>query len=202
MPIRPTPAFTRLVDTLMRLPGVGAKTAQRLAFHLLKAPREEAFRLAEAIIEIKEKTGSCTLCGNIAEGERCGICGDPSRDRTVICVVEEANDLFAIERTGEFKGVYHVLQGSLSPIEGRGPDDISAKALLRRLEAGGVSEVILATNPNMEGEATALYLVRLIRPLGIRVTRIAHGLPVGGDLEYADEVTLARALEGRREVGS
>ncbi len=185
----------------MRLPGVGAKTAQRLAFHLLKAPREEAFRLAEAIIEVKEKIGICALCYNIAEGERCTICTDPSRDRGVICVVEEPNDLLAIERTGEFRGVYHVLQGSLSPIEGRGPDDISAKALIRRLESGEVKEVILATNPNVEGEATALYLTRLIRPLGIRVTRIAHGLPVGGDLEYADEVTLARALEGRREVG-
>ena len=202
MPIRYAPSLTRLVDALMRLPGVGAKTAQRLAFHLLKAPREEAFKLAEAIIEVKEKIGICNLCCNIAEGERCAICIDPGRDPGVICVVEEANDLLAIERTGEFKGLYHVLQGSLSPIDGRGPDDISARELLRRLESGEVKEVILATNPNVEGEATALYLVRLIRPFGIRVTRIAHGLPVGGDLEYADEVTLARALEGRREVGS
>jgi recombination protein RecR len=191
-----------LVDTLMRLPGIGAKTAQRLAFYLIKASREEVLRLAEAIIEVKEKIRVCSLCYNIAEGERCSICIDPSRDRGVVCVVEEANDLVAIERTGEFRGVYHVLQGSLSPIEGRGPDDISAKGLVRRLESGEVKEVILATNPNMEGEATALYLTRLIRPLGVRVTRIAHGLPVGGDLEYADEVTLALALEGRREMGS
>lgn len=202
MPIRYAPSLTRLVDTLMRLPGIGAKTAQRLAFYLIKASREEVLRLAEAIIEVKEKIRVCSLCYNIAEGERCSICIDPSRDRGVVCVVEEANDLVAIERTGEFRGVYHVLQGSLSPIEGRGPDDISAKGLVRRLESGEVKEVILATNPNMEGEATALYLTRLIRPLGVRVTRIAHGLPVGGDLEYADEVTLALALEGRREMGS
>jgi recombination protein RecR len=195
------PTLIRLVDALMRLPGVGAKTAQRLAFYLLKAPKEEAAALAEAIVALKEKTRLCEICFNVAEEPRCPICQDPGRIQGVLCVVEEANDLMAIERTGEFKGVYHVLQGSLSPLEGRGPDDILAKELVQRLKEGEVQEVILATNPNVEGEATALYLQRLIRPLGLRVTRIAHGLPVGGDLEYADEVTLARALSGRRDVG-
>lgn len=195
------PTLIRLVDALMRLPGVGAKTAQRLAFYLLKAPKEEAAALAEAIVDLKEKTRLCEICFNVAEEPRCPICQDPGRIRGVLCVVEEANDLMAIERTGEFKGVYHVLQGSLSPLEGRGPDDILAKELVQRLREREVQEVILATNPNVEGEATALYLQRLIRPLGVRVTRIAHGLPVGGDLEYADEVTLARALSGRRDVG-
>lgn len=195
------PTLIRLVDALMRLPGVGAKTAQRLAFYLLKAPKEEAAALAEAIVDLKEKTRLCEICFNVAEEPRCPICQDPGRIRGVLCVVEEANDLMAIERTGEFKGVYHVLQGSLSPLEGRGPDDILAKELVQRLREGEMQEVILATNPNVEGEATALYLQRLIRPLGVRVTRIAHGLPVGGDLEYADEVTLARALSGRRDVG-
>ncbi|MBI4390761.1 MAG: recombination protein RecR [candidate division NC10 bacterium] len=195
------PTLIRLVDALMRLPGVGAKTAQRLAFYLLKAPKEEAAALAEAIVDLKEKTRLCEICFNVAEEPRCPICQDGSRTRGVLCVVEEANDLMAIERTGEFKGVYHVLQGSLSPLEGRGPDDILAKELVQRLKEGEVQEVILATNPNVEGEATALYLQRLIRPLGVRVTRIAHGLPVGGDIEYADEVTLARALSGRRDVG-
>jgi recombination protein RecR len=185
----------------MRLPGVGAKTAQRLAFYLLKASREEAMKLAEAIVEVKEKIRVCERCFNIAEEAQCMICQDPTRDDSMVCVVEEANDLLAIERTGTFKGRYHVLQGALSPIEGRGPDQITAKELLGRLRPGEVKEVVLATNPNMEGEATALYLARLIAPLGVRVTRIAHGLPVGGDLEYADEVTLGRALDGRRELG-
>ncbi|MFQ5883030.1 MAG: recombination mediator RecR [Candidatus Methylomirabilales bacterium] len=201
MPIRYAPPLNRLVDALMRLPGVGAKTAQRLAFYLLKASREEALQLAEAIVEVKERIRVCQLCYNIAEGEQCGLCQDPTRDGSLLCVVEEANDLLAIERTGTFKGRYHVLQGTLSPIEGRGPEQITAKELVGRLKSGEVKEVILATNPNVEGEATALYLARLTGPLGVRVTRIAHGLPVGGDLEYADEVTLARALEGRREMG-
>ncbi len=201
MAVRYASPLNRLVDVLMRLPGVGAKTAQRLAFYLLKASREEAMRLAEAIVEMKEKIRVCERCYNIAEEERCLICRDPTRDGSVLCVVEEANDLLAIERTGTFKGCFHVLQGTLSPIEGRGPDQITAKELLERLRSGEVKEVILATNPNVEGEATALYLARLIAPLGVRVTRIAHGLPVGGDLEYADEVTLGRALDGRREVG-
>jgi recombination protein RecR len=185
----------------MRLPGVGAKTAQRLAFHLLKASREEAMKLAEAIVEVKEKIRVCDRCYNIAEDAECLICQDTTRDGGTLCVVEEANDLLAIERTGTFKGVYHVLQGTLSPIEGRGPDQITARELLGRLRSGEVKEVILATNPNVEGEATALYLARLIAPLGVQVTRIAHGLPVGGDLEYADEITLGRALEGRRQMG-
>ncbi len=201
MPIRYVSPLNRLVDVLMRLPGVGAKTAQRLAFFLLKASREEALKLAEAIVEVKEKIRVCERCYNIAEEEQCVICQDPTRDGSVLCVVEEANDLLAIERTGAFKGRYHVLQGSLSPMEGRGPDQITAKELLGRVTSEAVGEVILATNPNVEGEATALYLARLMAPLGVRVTRIAHGLPVGGDLEYADEVTLGRALEGRREVG-
>lgn len=200
MAIRYASPLNRLVDVLMRLPGVGAKTAQRLAFYLLKASREEAMKLAEAIVEVKEKIRICERCYNIAEEAQCVICQDPTRDRSVVCVVEEANDLLAIERTGTFKGQYHVLQGSLSPIEGRGPDQITAKELLGRLGSGEVKEVILATNPNVEGEATALYLARLIGPLDVRVTRIAHGLPVGGDLEYADEVTLGRALDGRREM--
>jgi len=201
MVIRYASPLNRLVDVLMRLPGVGAKTAQRLAFYLLKASREEAMALAEAIVELKEKIRICERCGNIAEAEQCLICQDPTREGSILCVVEEANDLLAIERTGTFKGLYHVLQGSLSPIEGRGPDQITAKQLIHRLRSGEVKEVILATNPNVEGEATALYLARLITPLGVRVTRIAHGLPVGGDLEYADELTLGRALEGRRELG-
>jgi recombination protein RecR len=201
MAIRYASPLNRLVDVLMRLPGVGAKTAQRLAFYLLKASREEAMKLAEAIVEVKEKIRVCERCFNIAEEAQCMICQDPTRDDSMVCVVEEANDLLAIERTGTFKGRYHVLQGALSPIEGRGPDQITAKELLGRLRPGEVKEVVLATNPNMEGEATALYLARLIAPLGVRVTRIAHGLPVGGDLEYADEVTLSRALDGRRELG-
>lgn len=200
MAIRYASPLNRLVDALMHLPGVGAKTAQRLAFYLLKASREEAMRLAEAIVELKEKIRVCERCFNIAEAEQCVICQDPTRDDSIFCVVEEANDLLAVERSGTFKGQYHVLQGSLSPMEGRGPDQIRAKELLGRVGSGGVKEVILATNPNVEGEATALYLARLLAPLGVRVTRIAHGLPVGGDLEYADEVTLGRALEGRREV--
>ena len=201
MAIRYASPLNRLVDVLMHLPGVGAKTAQRLAFYLLKASREEALRLAEAIVELKEKIRVCECCFNIAEAEQCLICQDPTRDESILCVIEEANDLLAVERTGTFKGRYHVLEGSLSPMEGRGPDQIRAKELLRRVGSGEVKEVILATNPNVEGEATALYLARLLAPLGVRVTRIAHGLPVGGDLEYADEVTLGRALEGRREVG-
>ncbi|HZX60622.1 MAG TPA: recombination mediator RecR [Candidatus Methylomirabilis sp.] len=200
MAIRYAAPLNRLVDVLMRLPGVGAKTAQRLAFHLLKASREEAMKLAEAILEAKDKIRVCARCYNIAEEAECLVCRDPTRDAGILCVVEEANDLLAIERTGTFKGLYHVLQGTLSPIDGRGPDQITARELLDRLAPGDVKEVVLATNPNMEGEATALYLARLIAPLGVRVTRIAHGLPVGGDLEYADEVTLGRALEGRREI--
>ena len=184
----------------MRLPGIGPKTAQRLAFHLLKVPRETAVALAEAVIGLKDRTRSCSRCFNISEEELCGVCRDPRRDSQLLCVVEEVNDLLAIEKTREFRGLYHVLGGSLSPLEGRGPDRIRGKELTARLEDGEVREVILATNPNVEGEATALYLLRLLKPFPVKVTRIARGLPVGGDLEYADEVTLARALEGRREI--
>ncbi len=196
---RYAPSLARLIGELVRLPGIGPKSAQRLTFHLLKASKEEVFALAQAIIELKERARSCAVCYNISEGDRCNICADPGRDESLLCVVEEANDLWAIEKTGSFKGRYHVLGGSLSPLDGRGPDQLTAKSLLQRLESEGVKEVILATNPNVEGEATAMYLSRLMKPLAVRVTRIARGLPVGGDLEYADEVTLSKALEGRRE---
>ena len=189
-----------LIDELGRLPGVGPKSAQRIAFHLLKLPRADALRLAAAIGEVKDKVTFCPRCFNIAEGAECSICTDSRRDSTVICVVEEPRDIVSVERTGEFKGRYHVLQGAISPIEGIGPDQLRVKELLKRIDAEPITEVILCTNPNLEGEATAMYLSRLIKPLGIRVTRIASGLPVGGDLEYADELTLGRALEGRREI--
>lgn len=189
-----------LIDELGRLPGIGPKSAQRIAFHLLKLPAEDAARLARAIEEAKAKVTFCTRCYNVSEGSECSICSDPRRDATVVCVVEEPRDIVAVEKTGEFKGRYHVLQGAISPIEGIGPEQLRVKELLIRLEPEGVTEVILATNPNIEGEATAMYLARLLKPLGFRVTRIASGLPVGGDLEYADEVTLGRALEGRRDV--
>jgi recombination protein RecR len=189
-----------LIDELGRLPGVGPKSAQRIAFHLLKLDKQDALRLARAIAEVKDKVSFCRTCFNVAEGEQCGICADPRRDATVVCVVEEPRDLVAVEKTGEFSGRYHVLQGAISPIEGVGPDQLRVRELLDRIGREGVTEVILCTNPNLEGEATAMYLGRLIKPLGIRVTRIASGLPVGGDLEYADELTLGRALEGRRDV--
>jgi recombination protein RecR len=189
-----------LIDELGRLPGVGPKSAQRIAFHLLKVPKEDAHRLAKAIDEAKARVAWCQRCFNLAEGDLCGICADDRRDATVLCVVEEAKDLVAVEKTGEFKGRYHVLQGAISPIEGIGPDQLRVKELLGRLDPEGVTEVILCTNPNIEGEATAMYVGRLLAPLGITVTRIASGLPVGGDLEYADEVTLGRAIEGRRAL--
>ena len=190
--------LARVIDELVRLPGVGPKTAQRLALYLLKVPRDEAAALAEAILALKDKTRPCALCYNVGEDELCAICRDPRRDGGIICVVEEPNDLIAIERTREFRGVYHVLGGSLSPLEGRGPDRIRGRELVER--AAGVREVILATNPTIEGEATALYLQRLLKSLPVRVTRLARGIPVGGALQYADEVTLSRALEGRREL--
>jgi recombination protein RecR len=190
----------RLIDELGRLPGVGPKSAQRIAFYLLNVPREDAERLAGAIREAKEKVSWCRRCFNIAEGERCVFCRDERRDPTVLCVVEEPRDIVAVERTQEFSGRYHVLQGAIRPIEGIGPEQLRVKELLARVADEGVQEVILATNPNIEGEATAMYLARLLQPVGVRVTRIASGLPVGGDLEYADEVTLGRALEGRRAV--
>ncbi len=199
MPMTPA-ALATLIGELVRLPGVGPKTAQRLAFHLLKAPREEAAALAEAVIGLKDQIRTCSRCFNISETELCGVCQDPRRDPELLCVVEEVNDLLAIEKTKEFRGLYHVLGGTLSPLDGRGPEQIRGKELLGRIEAGSVREVILATNPNVEGEATSLYLLRLLKPLPIKITRIARGLPMGGDLEYADEVTLARALEGRREL--
>jgi recombination protein RecR len=189
-----------LVDELGRLPGIGPKSAQRIAFYLLKAAPEDAKRLARAVVEAKERVSWCRRCFNFAEGELCVYCRDDRRDSSLLCVVEEPRDIVAVERTQEYRGRYHVLLGAISPIEGIGPEQLKVKELLARLNDEGVEEVILATNPNIEGEATAMYLARLLKPLGLRVTRIASGLPVGGDLEYADEVTLGRALEGRREV--
>ena len=189
-----------LIDELGRLPGIGPKSAQRIAFYLLKTPTEDAKRLAAAITTAKEKIRWCERCFNIAAGELCVFCRDDRRDATVICVVEEPRDIPAVERTREFHGRYHVLQGAISPIEGTGPEQLRIKELLARVEGEGVKEVIICTNPNIEGEATAMYLARLLKLPGLRVTRIASGLPVGGDLEYADEVTLGRALEGRREI--
>jgi recombination protein RecR len=189
----------RLVEELQRLPGIGPKGAQRLAFHLLKTPREETDRLVNAVREIKERVTYCSVCNNITESDPCGLCRSDERDQKVICVVEEPQNIGAIEKGRGFKGVYHVLMGALSPLQGIGPDDLKIKTLLTRI-GGGVIEVILATNPTVEGEATAIYLTRLIKPLGVRVTRIAMGVPVGSDLDYADEVTIQKALEGRREV--
>jgi recombination protein RecR len=192
----------QLIDEFGRLPGIGPKSAQRIAFHLLKASKEDAMRLSHAIEEAKDKVAFCSRCFNVAEGELCEICSSTKRDTHVVCVVEEPRDVVAIERTGEFKGRYHVLQGAINPIEGIGPDQLRVKELIARLNPEGISEVILCTNPNIEGETTAMYLARLLEPLGINVTRIASGLPVGGDLEYADELTLGRALENRRKVGA
>jgi recombination protein RecR len=189
-----------LVDELGRLPGIGPKSAQRIAFFLLKSAPDDAKRLARAIVEAKERVSWCRRCFNFAEGELCVYCRDDRRDSALLCVVEEPRDIVAVERTQEYRGRYHVLLGAISPIEGIGPEQLKIKELLARVNDEGVQEVILATNPNIEGEATAMYLARLLKPLGLRVTRIASGLPVGGDLEYADEVTLGRALEGRREV--
>lgn len=189
-----------LIDELGRLPGIGPKSAQRIAFHLLKVPKTEANRLARVITEVKDRVSFCTRCFNIAEGELCGICRDERRDGHLLCVVEEPPDIIAVERTQEFRGRYHVLQGAISPIEGIGPDQLRVRELVGRLEPEGIEEIILCTNPNIEGEATAMYLARLLKPLGLRITRIASGLPVGGDLEYADELTLGRAIEGRRSI--
>ena len=189
-----------LVDELGRLPGIGPKSAQRIAFHLLKVAPEDALRLADAIVAVKERTTLCPSCFNVAEGGLCTICADPRRDPSQLCVVKDPRDIVSVERTQEFRGRYHVLQGALNPIEGVGPDQLRVRELLGRLEEDGVTEIILCTNPNLEGEATAMYLAKLLKPLGLKVTRIASGLPVGGDLEYADELTLGRALEGRREV--
>ena len=191
----------RLIEALQRLPGIGPKTAQRLTFFLLKRPVEEVRELSEALVAVKDRIVYCQTCFNVTDEDPCRICRDPGRDSRLICVVEEPNDLLAMERTGEFRGRYHVLLGALSPLDGIGPEDLKVRELLARLDTGAdTAEVILATNPNVEGEATALYLAKLLRPLGLRVTRIARGLPVGGDLEYADQVTLSKALEGRREI--
>src|SRR5690242_11737429 len=187
-----------LIDELGRLPGVGPKSAQRIAFHLLQADPIDVKRLVSALVEVKDKVRFCTVCGNVAQEEQCRICRDPRRDAALICVVEEPKDVVAIERTREFRGRYHVLGGAISPIEGIGPDDLRIRELLARLASDDITEIIIATDPNLEGEATATYLARLLRPMGLRVTRLASGLPVGGDLEYTDEVTLGRAFEGRR----
>jgi recombination protein RecR len=191
-------AVQDLIDELGRLPGIGPKSAQRIAFHLLAAEHADVTRLAAVLQRVKDEVKFCKVCGNVAEAEECRICRDVRRDLTVICVVEEPKDVVAIERTREFRGRYHVLGGAISPIEGIGPDDLRVRELLVRLRDGAVTELILATDPNLEGEATATYLARLIKPMGLRVTRLASGLPVGGDLEYADEVTLGRAFSGRR----
>jgi recombination protein RecR len=190
-----------LIDELGRLPGVGPKGAQRIAFHLLAADPADVRRLAEVLLEVKAKARFCSVCGNVAEEEKCRICRDPRRDLALICVVEESKDVVAIERTREFRGRYHVLGGAISPLEGIGPDQLRIRELLARIEDGTVTEIILATDPNIEGDATAAYLTRMLRPMGLQVTRLASGLPVGGDLEYADEVTLGRAFAGRRSVG-
>jgi len=192
--------LVRLTEQLQRLPSIGAKSAQRLAFHLLKQPREEVDQLCDAIRDVKELVSYCSVCSNITDRDPCFYCTDPGRDRQSICVVEDPNDVVSIERTRDFKGVYHVLMGALSPLKGVGPDDLHIKGLLERVAADDVKEVILATNPNVEGEATAIYLARLLKPVGVRVSRIAMGVPVGSVLEYADEITMLKAMEGRREM--
>jgi recombination protein RecR len=189
-----------LIDEFKRFPGIGSKSAQRLAFHLIRASREDAERLAYAVLHLKETIRHCSVCNNITDSDPCRYCSDPTRDRSLICVVEESHNLIAIEKTRQFNGLYHILMGVLSPLQGIGPDQLKIKGLLERLADGTVKEVIVATNPNVEGEATAFYLSRLIKPLNIGVTRIATGMPVGGDLDYADEITVSRAMEGRRSL--
>jgi recombination protein RecR len=193
-------SLQELVDQFKRLPGVGAKSAQRLAFHVLRTPREDAERLCQAIRDVKDRITYCTTCNNITDTDPCLMCGDETRDHRVICVVEEPQNVNVVNRTGGFKGVFHVLMGAISPLQGIGPDDLKIKGLLARIGVNGVDEVILATNPTVEGEATAIYLARLLKPLGIRVTRIATGIPVGSDLDYADDLTVGKAMDGRREV--
>ena len=195
-----TPPVQALIDELGRLPGIGPKSAQRIAFHLLKMPVEDATRLAHAITEAKARVRFCERCFNVADDVLCPICNDDTRDSSVLCVVEESRDIVAVERTGEFRGRYHVLLGAMSPLEGIGPEQLKIRELVARIDPEGVREIILCTNPNTEGEVTAMYLARLLKPIGLTVSRIASGLPVGGDLEYADELTLGRALEGRRAV--
>ena len=195
-----SPALAKLIDQFERLPGIGRKTAQRLAFYMLSQPETRCREFAEALTEAKRTIHYCSDCQNLTSEEKCPICLSPTRDKTTICVVEDPRDLVALERTGEYKGTYHVLHGAISPMDGIGPDDLKIKELLRRLNEGEVKEVIMATNPDVEGEATAMYVSRLIKPMGIKVTRLAYGIPVGGELEYADESTLARAMEGRCEL--
>jgi len=193
-------SLARLVEQFQKLPGIGAKSAQRLAFHILKTPREDAERLCDAIRDVKDRMTYCSVCNNITDIDPCAYCSSGTRDPRIICVVEEPQNVAAIEKTREFRGLYHVLMGVLSPLQGVGPDDLKIKGLLSRVADGGVTEVVLATNPNVEGEATALYLARLLKPLGLRVTRIATGIPVGSDIEYADEITMSKAMAGRRDV--
>ncbi|HEV2495434.1 MAG TPA: recombination mediator RecR [Terriglobia bacterium] len=192
--------LARLIDELKRLPGIGQKSAQRIAFHLERASREDAERLAQAIVEVKDKIRLCSICNNLTEQDPCEYCSDPTRDPSVVCVVETPYNAIAIEKTREFHGLYHVLHGALSPLRGIGPDQLKLKSLLDRLKSGKIRELIVATNPNVEGEATAIYLSKLIKPLGVKVTRIAMGIPVGSELEFADEVTMLKAIEGRREI--
>jgi recombination protein RecR len=192
--------LSRLVEEFRRLPGIGQKSAQRIAFYLLRASKEDAFRLARAVVDVKEKLGLCTVCNNVSDGDLCPYCSNPNRDRSIICVVEEAPNILPIESTRAFAGLYHVLHGSISPLRGIGPEQLKIKSLLERLQSGDAQEIILATNPTVEGEATAAYLSRLLKPLGLRVTRIAMGIPVGSDLEYADEVSMSKSMENRREL--
>jgi recombination protein RecR len=194
------PSVNRLIDELKRLPGIGQKTAQRLAFHLLRVDRDQALALSEAIREAKERVRECSICNNITDTEPCHFCSSSTRNRALICVVEEATNIQSIEKTRQFNGLYHVLGGALSPLQGVGPDQLKIKSLIERLKGGGVEEIILATNPTAEGEATAVYLSKLLKPLGVRATRIAMGIPVGSDLEYADEITMLKAMEGRRDL--
>ncbi len=190
--------LAKLVNAFSKLPGIGGKTALRLAYHVISAPDEDVNELISALSEIKDRINYCVVCGNFCEGEKCSVCADPRRDGSLVCVVKDPRDVIAMEKTGSFHGVYHVLHGTISPIDGIGPDDIRIKELLARLD--GVNEVIIATNPDVEGDATAMYIAKLLRPFGVKVTRIAHGIPIGGDLEYIDEVTLSKALDGRREM--
>jgi recombination protein RecR len=192
--------LTRLIEQLQRLPGIGRKSAQRLAFHVLKTPREQADHLCEAIRDVKDRVTYCSICNNVTDVDPCQICTDGSRNARLICVVEEPPNVLAIERSRDYNGTYHVLMGALSPLQGIGPDELRIKSLLGRIDTGGADEVILATNPNVEGEATAIYLAKLLKPLGVRVTRIAMGVPVGSDLEYTDDITMHKAMEGRREL--
>lgn len=192
--------LARLIQELKRLPGIGQKSAQRIAFHVLRVPREDAERLSQAVVDVKDKLGICVVCNNISDAEVCNYCRDTNRDHTVICIIEEPHNILPIETTRQFEGVYHVLHGSISPLRGIGPEQLRIKSLLDRIQAGEVREIILATNPTIEGEATAVYLSRLLKPLGLLVTRIAMGIPVGSDLEFADEVTMTKSLENRREM--